>query len=312
MIKASIVPYDSIIVGAGPAGITAAIYLARKKLDILVLTLDIGGQAVLSTDVENYTGFTMIPGQELVRRFEEHLNAFNIKVIREKIVAVKKEREFFKVETKTNAYRTKTVIISSGKKPRSLNVPGEDKLMGRGVTYCAICDAPFFKDVPVAVAGSGNSALQAILELAKFTNQIYVINLAPKLTGDEVLQDGVKKLSFVKVFNNCKVTRVKGKKRVEGIEFMNRVTKKVSDLGVKGLIVEIGLEPSIGFELPKELVLNEINEIDVDQNCNSSVPGLFAAGDVTDVKWKQIIIAAGEGAKAALSVYEYLTGKKGY
>ncbi len=310
--EASIVPYDSIIIGAGPAGITAAIYLARKKLDILVLTLDIGGQAIFSTDVENYTGFTMIPGQELVRRFEEHLNAFNIKVIHEKITGIKKEGRLFKVETESNAYRTKTVIIASGKKPRSLNVPGEDKLIGRGITYCAICDAPFFKDRPVAIVGGGNSALQAILELAKFTNQIYVINLASELTGDEVLQDSVKKLPFVKVFNNCKVASIKGEKRVEGVEFTNKVTKEVSDLKVGGVVVEIGLEPSIGFELPKKLVLNEKKEIDVDQNCNTTIPGLFAAGDVTDVRWKQIIIAAGEGAKAALSAYEYLTGKKGY
>jgi alkyl hydroperoxide reductase subunit F len=310
--KASIVPYDSIIIGAGPAGITAAIYLARKKLDILVLTLNMGGQAILSTDVENYTGFTMIPGQELVRRFEEHLNAFNIKVLYEKIVAIKKEGKLFKVETEDNTYWSKTVIIASGKKPRSLNVPGEDKLIGKGVTYCAICDAPFFKDKPVAVVGGGNSALQAILELAKFTNQIYVINLASELTGDEILQDSVKKLPFVKVFNNSKVIAIKGEKRVESIDFMNVKTNEVSNIEVRGVVVEIGLEPSIDFELPKELVLNERKEIDVDQNCNTSVPGLFAAGDVTDVKWKQIIIAAGEGAKAALSAYEYLTGKAGY
>jgi alkyl hydroperoxide reductase subunit F len=306
MVKVSIVPYDSIIVGAGPAGITAAIYLARKKLDILVLTLDIGGQANLSTDVENYTGFTMIPGQELVRRFEEHLKAFNIKVVYEKVSAIRKKGKLFKVETESNAYWGKTVIIASGKKPRRLNVPGEEKLIGKGVTYCAICDAPFFKDKPVTIVGGGNSALQAILELAKFTNQIYVINLALELTGDEILQDRVKELPFVKVFNNCKVTKIKGERKVEGIEFVNTITKETLNLNVRGVVVEIGLEPSLGFNLPKGLKLNEKNEIDVDQNCNTNIEGLFAAGDVTDVKWKQIIIAAGEGAKAALSAYEYL------
>lgn len=310
MPEASIVPYDSIVIGGGPAGITAAIYLARKKLDILVLTLDLGGQAVLSTDVENYTGFAMIPGQELVRRFEEHLNAFKIKVVYEKIVSIKKEGKVFKVETKNNTYWSKTVIIASGKKPRSLNVPGEEKLIGKGVTYCPICDSHFFKDKPVAVAGGGNAALQAILELSKFANQIFVINLPLELTGDEVLQDRVNKLPFVKVFNNSKITAIKGEKRVEGIEVVNMVTKDVSSLEVKGVVVEIGLEPSIGFELPKELVLNERKEIDVDQNCVTTVPGLFGAGDVTDVKWKQIIIAAGEGAKAALAAYDYLVAEK--
>jgi alkyl hydroperoxide reductase subunit AhpF len=240
------------------------------------------------------------------------MNAFNIKVLYEKIVGVKKEGELFKEETEGNAYWSKTVIIASGKKPRSLNVPGEDKLIGKGVTYCVICDTPFFKNKPVAVVGGGNSALQAILELAKFTNQIYVINLTSELTGDEILQESVKKLPFVKVFNNSKVIAIKGERKVESVEFMNMITKEVSSLEVRGVVVEIGLEPSIGFELPKELVLNEKNEIDVDQNCNTSIPGLFAAGDVTDVRWKQIIIAAGEGAKAALSAYDYLINKKDY
>jgi alkyl hydroperoxide reductase subunit F len=309
MVKVSIVPYDSIVVGAGPAGITAAIYMARKKLDVLVLTLDIGGQANLSADVENYTGFTMIPGEELVDRFEEHLDAFSIKVVSDKVVVIKKVRKLFKVETKTKSYWAKTVIVASGKKPRSLNVPGEDIFIGKGVSYCVTCDAPFFKNKPVAIVGGGNSALQAILELAKFTNQIYVINVGSQLTGDEVLQESVKKLSFVNIFNDCKVTAIKGDKKVEGVEFMSMLTKKVSSLEVRGIVVEIGLESSINFKLPKGLKLNKRNEIDVDQNCLTTVDGLFAAGDVTDVRWKQIIIAAGEGAKAALSAYEYLQSK---
>jgi len=309
MTKVSIVPFDSIIVGAGPAGITAAVYLARKKLDILVLTLDVGGQANLSTDVENYTGFTFISGQDLVKRFEEHLEAFKIKTVNEKVLAIKKEKDLFRVETKGCVYWAKTVIIATGKKPRSLNVPGEDKLIGRGVTYSALFDTPFFKDKPVVVVGGGNSALQTICELAKFTKKIYVVNITPNLTGDPVLQDNVKKLPFVKIFNNSKVTAIKGDKRVEGIEFMNIVTKKSQNIKVRGVVVEIGLEPSLGFKIPKGLRVNKRDEIDVDQNCYTKVAGLFSAGDVTDVKWKQIIIAAGEGAKAALSAYEYLNKK---
>lgn len=177
------------------------------------------------------------------------------------------------------------------------------------MTYSALFDAHFFKDKPVAIVGGGNSALQSILELAKFTNQIYVINISSALVGDEILQGNVKRLKFVKIFNNCKVTGIKGEKRVEGIKFVNTATKEVFDLEVRGVVVGIGLEPSLGFELPKSLRLNEKNEIDVDQNCYTRIAGLFAAGDVTDVKWKQIIIAAGEGAKAALSAYEYLNKK---
>lgn len=306
----SIVPYDCVIVGAGPAGITAAIYLARKGIDVVVITLDIGGQAALSTDVENYTGYTMIPGQELVRRFEEHLEAFNIKVVYDKVKEVKKEKGLFRIKTENNICCAKTVIIATGKKPRALKVPGENKFIGKGITYCATCDAPFFRGKPAAVIGGGNSALQAILELSKFTKKIHVVNITSELTGDEILKDKVKKLSFLEVHNNCKVVSVKGTKSVESIDVMSTATKKKFELKVNGVIVEIGLEPGLDLELPKDLELNEKKEIDVDQNCNTSVPGLFAAGDVADVKWKQIIVAAGEGAKAGLSAYEYLTKSK--
>jgi len=308
----SIVPFDSIIIGAGPAGITSAIYLARKKLDILVITLDIGGQAALSTDVENYTGYTMIPGQELVRRFEEHLEAFNIKVVYDKVLSVKKKDELFEIKTKEKVFQAKTVIIASGKKPRSLKVPGEDKFLGKGITYHATFNSPFFKDKPLVVVGGGNSALQAILELSKFTKKIYVVNLASEIVGDEILRDKVAKMPFIKIFNNCKVTAIKGRKTVEKVEVMNIVTKQKFNLDVNGVVVEIGLEPSMEFDLPKGLKLNEKKEIDIDQNCNTSIPGLFAAGDITDVNWKQIIVAAGEGAKAALSAYEYLMRSKDF
>ncbi|MEM5790921.1 MAG: NAD(P)/FAD-dependent oxidoreductase [Candidatus Aenigmatarchaeota archaeon] len=307
--ESSVVPYDCIIVGAGPAGITAGIYLIRKNLDILILTLDVGGQANLSTDVENYTGFTMIPGNELVRRFEEHLNAFNVNVVNEKVKSIKKENDLFKVETQERAYWTKSVIIASGKKPRSLNVPGEEKLVGKGIFYSTLFNAPYFKDLPVAVIGGGNSAMQAILELSKFTKKIYVVNITDDLTGDEILKEKIKKMNL-KIFNNSKVVEIKGENRVEGIEIENVKTKERFRLEVKGVIVLIGLVPSLDFELPNELKINERNEIDVDQNCCTNIPGLFAAGDVTDVRWKQIIIAAGEGAKAALSAHEYLMSKK--
>lgn len=307
--ETSIVPYDCIIVGAGPAGITASIYLARKKLDILLITLDIGGQANLSTDVENYTGFTMIPGQELVKRFEEHLAAFNIKVVFDEVKEIKKEKGLFNVKTRTKVYWSKSVIIASGKKPRKLHVPGEDKFVGKGILYGTIFDAPYFKDKPVAVVGGGNSALQAVLQLSKFTKKIFIINIASDLTGDEILKDSVKKISSVKIFNNCRVTSIKGVNKVSGIEVENLVSKEVFNLDVEGVIVAIGLEPSLDFKLPKGLKVNKQKEIDVNQNCKTNIAGLFAAGDVTDVKWKQIIVAAGEGAKAALSAYEYLQNK---
>jgi alkyl hydroperoxide reductase subunit F len=305
----SITPYDSIIVGAGPAGITAAIYLARKKLDILIITLDVGGQASYSTDVDNYTGYTMITGAELVKRFEQHIESFKIKMVNSKVTDIKKQGNLFRINTTKGTYEAKTVIVCSGKKPRSLKIPGEEKLIGKGITYCATCDAPFFKDKPVLVVGGGNSALQAILELAKFTKEIYLVNLTPKLTGDEILKDKVLKMDSVKVYNGCRIKSIGGDKFLEKVKVENCLDKKSFDLKVRGMIVEIGLEPSLDFKLPRGLKLTKNKEIDVDQNCITTVKGLFSAGDITDVKWKQIIIAAGEGAKAALSAYEYLIKK---
>jgi len=306
----SIVPYDCIIIGAGPAGITASIYLARKRLDILVITKDIGGQAALSSSVENYLGYRMVTGPELVQKFEEHMKAFNIDVKFEEAKAVRKEGELFLVETNRSNYLAEAVIIASGKTPLHLNVPGEEKYIGKGVTYCAICDAPVFKDLPVVVVGGGNSALDAILQLSKFTQDIYVVNIGSELGGDEIVREKVKKLPYVKVYNNCKIVEIEGDEFVKSVTVENLTTKERFKLNVRGVFVEIGLRPGTDMELPVKL--NERREIVVDKDCRTSVPGIFAAGDVTDCTWKQIIIAAGEGAKAALAAYQYLRNKKSF
>ena len=696
----SIVPYDAIIVGAGPAGITASIYLARKKLDILVISKDLGGQAALSSSIENYLGYRLITGPEFVKKFEEHVKAFNIEVKYEEVKAVKPKDGIFLVETNRNNYLANTVIIAAGKIPLHLNVPGEEEFTGRGVSYCAIClppnseiivnndikeikeiskselvlthdgtfkpveekiereysgdlvrittkffrendtlltpnhpvlatkikkgkgknywnfvwyppewvpagnltkdyfllypivtdvmdiksldisrlglvkkngslsykktthtshnlprkiplnrdflrlvgyylsdgsiakqgliiylqanqksyakdiskivkslfgfkpsvkknknvikvsiyskllanlfeklfckysynkclphwmiylppykqkelikgiwrgdgckrekdfaitttskklcsqlkilllrsgiipsvsrtpisklkasaigereikfkhdrfeikvggpslekmskilgikhekiknrnrivhhawirgnylylpihniskkkyrgkvynlavrannsytttnailhncDAPVFKDLPVVVVGGGNSALDAVLQLSKFTKQIYLVNITENLGGDEATREKVKKLSYVKIFNNCRITKIEGKNFVESVEVQNIKTNEKFKLNVKGVFILIGLRPGTDIDLPVKL--NEKKEIVVDKDCKTSFPGIFAAGDVTDCTWKQIIIAAGEGAKAALSAYEYLKSKK--
>jgi alkyl hydroperoxide reductase subunit F len=308
--KKSIVPFDCIIVGGGPAGITAAIYLARKSMDIMVITLDIGGQANLSTDVENYTGFTLIHGTDLVKRFEEHLKAFKIKVENEKVTAIEKKKNLFKITAGDDVYWAKSVIVASGKRWRTLKVPGEDRLIGKGIFYSTLFNAPFFKGKAVVVVGGGNSAVQAINELLKFTKEIYVIDIAKELIGDEIMKERIKKNQCVKIFSNCKVSEITGKDAVQAIKFANVKTGENFEKAVKGVVVLIGLEPSLDFKLPRGVKLTARKEIDVDQNCLTKVPGLFAAGDVADVKWKQIIVAAGEGAKAALSAYDYLMNKK--
>lgn len=295
--------YDLIISGAGPAGITAAIYAVRKRIESLVITRDIGGQTALSGDVENYTGYQFISGPELVLKFEEHLRKFNISLKENETVRrVEKTGSFIQVETDKALYETKSVIIASGKRSRQLNVPGEKEFKNKGLTYCATCDGPLFSGKDVAVIGGGNSALDAAIQLMKIANKVYIVNIAPELTGDAVMREVVQGSDRVSILNNTAVEEVLGGKMVSGIR-VNKGTAR-SMLSVQGVFVEIGLIPNSDFICG--INKNNLGEIVVNSRNETNIPGIFAAGDVTDVPEKQIVIAAGEGAKAALGVFKYL------
>jgi alkyl hydroperoxide reductase subunit F len=299
--------YDLIIVGAGPAGITAAIYASRKGIDFLVITKDIGGQAALSGDVENYTGYQFITGPELAVKFEEHLNKFNIKLKEnEEVIEVKKTGDFISVESDKGAYEARSVIVASGKRSRELNVPGEKEFKNRGLTYCATCDAPLFKGKTVAVIGGGNSALDAALQLIKIAKHTYVINITAGLGGDAVMREKVFASKDITVLDNTGTTEIMGGKMVNGIRIKRGGKEEV--LPVEGIFVEIGLIPN--SEGVKGVLKNELGEIKVNCANETNIPGIFAAGDVTDVPEKQIIIAAGEGSKATLSVFRYLARQR--
>lgn len=302
---------------------TAAIYAARKKMNTLVLTKDIGGQTLWSGEVDNYLGFQLVSGAELVGKFRAHLkrlddeNAlFDLEV--KEGVETKEVRcleleagSGFEVETGAgDKYQTKSILVASGKIPRKLNVPGEDKFLGHGVTYCATCDAPLFRGKDVAVIGGGNSALDAVIQLKKIANKIYLININPKLGGDEIMREQVEKKSDnVEILNAHQVAEIKGDKFVTGLTVKNISSGEDRDLDVRGVFIEIGSVPSTGM-IGNLVKLNEWGEIIIDHKDNgTSVSGIFAAGDVTDVREKQIVIAAGEGAKAALGAYDYLIKK---
>ena len=297
--------HDLIIIGAGPAGITAAIYAARKKLNFLVITKDIGGQAALSADVENYTGYQYITGLELAKKFEEHMKEFKMEVKEgEEVVGVEKMNGTIKVKTDRGTYESKTLIIATGARPRTLNVPGEKEFKNRGVTYCATCDAPLFANMDVAVIGGGNSALDATLQLMKIANKIYLINMNPSFRGDEVMIEKVEKGDKVVTLYNAKTLEILGDRMVTGIKLEKDGEQKILD--VQGIFVEIGYVAN--SDLVANLVeLNKRGEVVVDEHCRTNVPGIFAAGDVSDTPYKQIVVAVGDGAKAALSAYEYLS-----
>lgn len=297
--------YDVIIVGAGPAGLSAGVYCARKMLNTLVISGNVGGQAAWSWEVENYLGYQLITGVELVERFRDHLDNFSVELLEGKnVAALRREEGIFLARTEGGEeYRAHAAIAASGKLPRKLGVPGEDEYRGRGVAYCSTCDAPLFRGKRVAVVGGGNSALDAALQLAQIAEKVYVITNEGALGGDEIRRRQVLDSPLVEVLTSSQVTAIRGETFVKGISLARRGEE--TSLEVQGVFIEIGSVPSTAY-LPPEVRLNEIGEIVIDSNNRTSLPGLFAAGDVTNVMEKQIIIAAGEGAKAALAAYSWL------
>ncbi len=302
--------YELIIVGAGPAGMTAAVYASRKRLDTLVLSRDVGGQVVLTTEIENYMGYQYITGQELTQKFEEQIRQFPIAIdIGEEASKLSLENGLFMVATSGDKkFRGKTIIVATGKRSRPLNVPGEKELVGRGVSYCATCDAPLFREMDVAVIGGGNSALTAVSDLIKISRKIYLVNIFDSLQADSVLIEKAKASAKVKFLLGYEVKELRGENSVAEITVISRQTKEEKILKLRGVFIEIGLIPNTDF-VTGVVTLNQGQEIVVDCKCRTNIPGIFAAGDVTAVPEKQIIVAAGEGAKASLSAYRYLLEK---
>lgn len=298
--------YDVIIVGGGPAGLTAAIYTARKKLKTLILTVDIGGQTVLTEHIENYPGYTGLSGPKLVKIFEQQIKNFDVKIIFGKVVKVKKIDDNFKVILSNGeSYESKALILANGKIPRSLGIPGEEKFVGRGVSTCTTCDSPLFRNKIVAVIGGGNNAFEAAELLTKFASKIYLVHRREGFRADEVTVKKVEKDKKVEFVLNSVAKEIKGKQFVESLVVQNIKTQEKKRLKVNGIFVEIGYETKTDWV--KNLVkLNEYGEIIVNEYCETSCAGVFAAGDVTNVPYKQLVIAAGAGAIAGLSAYNYL------
>lgn len=299
--------FDVAILGGGPAGLTAAVYAMRKQMQSIIISPDLGGQVLKTAGVENYMGFQYITGQELSSKFYEQAKLFSIKTLEEAVVNVKQITNHVFI-TRTESGReiaSRTLIAATGKRWRKLHVPGEEMYLGRGVVNCAVCDAPFFKGTSVVVAGGGNSALSAALDLLRLNCQVTLINYAPGWQADPVIMDQVR--GRVELLDQHQILEIQGNhEQVTGIRFINRVNKQELKLAINGIFIEIGLIPNTeifkGF-----LALNEYFEVSVDCAARTSRRGVFGAGDCTSVPEKQIIIAAGEGAKAALAAYHYIT-----
>ncbi|HNX18408.1 MAG TPA: FAD-dependent oxidoreductase [Methanoregula sp.] len=296
--------FDVIIVGAGPAGLTAGVYCARKLLKTLIISENIGGQALESWAVENYMGYRMITGEDLMKKFDEQIRTLDVRVELGTVTNITPENDLFQVKTASGAtLKTKSLILSEGKKHRTLGVPGEEKYLGRGLSICSTCDGPLYAGKKVAVVGGGNSALQTAVEMSRIATSVSLI-VRSTIKADPIYVKKIGELKNITVHEHSQVTSLSGD------QFLKRITITTEgagsqDIDIEGVFIEVGWTPNTDI-LDGLVDLNEHKEIVVDANCHTSRPGVFASGDVTSVKSKQIIIAAGDGAKAALGAYEYV------
>jgi alkyl hydroperoxide reductase subunit F len=299
--------YDLLIVGGGIAGITAAIYAARKEMTFAIIAPEFGGEIANTTYVENYPGFSNIAGRELADKFVAHMKQFNVEIIEDAVTLVSKENDIFTITTYGGKYLSKTLIWATGSKYKELGVPGEVEMLGRGVTYCSICDGPLYKNKIVAVVGAGNNGLTSAIYMKSLARKVYLISKYPTIKGDPVLIDKLLADTNVEIIYSAKPTRIKGDKRVEAM--ILNVNGEEKELIIEGIIVNVGYTPIV--EPIKNIVeLNSFGYLDVDVKGMTKTKGFFAAGDVVYNPYKQLVISASNGAVAALGVYDYLSSLK--
>ncbi len=303
--------YDVVIIGGGAGGLTAAIYTCRKNLKTAVISVDWGGQTNLTNHIENYPGVDPMPGPTLMQKFKDNAKSFGAEFVNGKAAKIDKKGNGFAVTLANgDIYECRAVILGFGTVPRELGIPGEAEFLGRGLSTCTTCDAPLFKNKTVAVIGGGNAAVEGALELAKIgAKHIYLVHRRNEFRADEVTIDKVKQEKNIEFVTPYEPVAIVGEKFVKQLTIKHAETKAEKALEVQGVFKEIGFVVDIS-PVKHMVKANERNEIIIDEKNQTSVPGIFAVGDVTTVPYKQTVISAGEGAKAALACYQWLTNQK--
>jgi thioredoxin-disulfide reductase len=301
--------YELIIIGGGPAGITAGIYAGRQKMKTLLITKEFGGQiAKKAAEICNYPGYPEISGMELIDKFVDHLKrqeAVEIKF--SEVGKIEKNNDVFIITTtEKEKIEAKVVIIATGADPRPLEAIGEKEFIGKGVSYCVTCDGPIFKNKIIAIIGGGNAGLEAALFMTNYASKIYILEFFPELKADELNKKDIAKSDKIEVITNVSIKEIKGEKMVDSLVYQDNVSKENKTLEVQGIFVEVGSQPATS--LAKGLVeFTKRDEIKVEpETFSTKTPGLFAAGDNNSGHYKQIVTATGEGCKACLAAYDYL------
>ncbi|WP_416241928.1 thioredoxin-disulfide reductase [Clostridium fessum] len=299
--------YDIIIIGSGPAGLSAAIYAQRACLDTIVIEKNgiSGGQVLNTWEVDNYPGFPGVTGFELSRQFREHANKLGARVVQDEVVQVELSGNVKKVVCEEETYEARCVILASGAHHRTLEVPGEEELRGAGVSYCATCDGAFFRGRTVAVVGGGDAALEDAIFLARMCEKVYIVHRRDKLRGAKRLQERLQALENIEFVWNSETVAIEGDAQVEALRLRQTKTGEERRLDVEGVFIAVGIAPESEL-YAGQLELDEQGYIRADESGQTSVPGVFAAGDVRTKALRQILTAASDGANCVASAERYL------
>jgi thioredoxin reductase (NADPH) len=301
-----VIKIDLAIIGGGVAGFSAAMYAGRLGLKSHIFGSKMGGTIALASTVENYPGFKSISGMDLSNKLKEHAMVFNPEIINKEIVKIKKHEKGFHVYTKKEAYHAKGIILATGTEWKKLEIPGEKELTGKGVHYCALCDGFFYKGKTVAVIGGADSAIKEAIYLASLAKKVYIIYRKEQIHPEPIILKQMNKLKNIKIIKNTNLKKIIGKNKLEKIKLDNPYNDS-DELILDGIFIDIGHIPMVGLAKGVGLKLNKKNEIITNKSTQTNIPGIFAAGDVTDTPFKQAIIAASEGSTAAFSAYQYIS-----
>jgi len=297
--------YDVIILGGGPTALGSAIYAARFAMDLLVIGKTYGGLIASTHVVENYPGITSVSGTELMEMFRDHINSLNIPYITDKINSIEKEEDHFLLKSVFMSFKARSVIFATGSERKKLNIPGEDDYAGKGVSYCATCDGPFFNDKVLAVIGGSDSAAKEALFLAQHAKKVYIIYRGEEIRAEPINKKRVDNNEKIEIINNTNITEIKGEESVKAVIFENG-HKFILD----GVFIEIGSIPNSEVAKKIGVQVNEKNEIIINRKSETNIPGIYAAGDVADAPFKQAITGVAEGVIASYSAFDYIKSKK--